>query len=70
MKITVDTTDKAQVATAERYFTALERMEHFRCKLANIDADTFTDDIDYYAERLTYWKSVEAATLPALSATE
>lgn len=70
MKITIDTTDKAQVLTAESYFAALERIEHFRRKLANAGADTRAEDIDYYAERLTYWKSVEADTLPALGVTQ
>lgn len=70
MKITIDTTNKEQVQAAEAYFAALDRIDHFRCKLANIGADTFTDDIDYYAERLMYWKEVEAATLPTLGVTK
>lgn len=70
MKITVDTTDKAQVQAAEGYFMALDRINHFRGKLANIGADALPEDIDYYAERLMYWKGEEAATFPVLGVTE
>lgn len=58
MKITIDLEKKTERDAAMSYLTAIERVDHFRRQLATLDADD-PQDVDHYAERLTFWLKVK-----------